>query len=98
LIHEVHIIFWQGANDDVDLMDQDEAGNYIRIARRRTGLASGHIVNIRDWNDDGTIDFWIRRGERNFIQYGVFTNGFVYGIGSCDLGNASGKVVDIADR
>lgn len=91
-------IFWQGANDDVDLMDQDEAGNYIRIARRRTGLASGHIVNIRDWNDDGTIDFWIRRGERNFIQYGVFTNGFVYGIGSCDLGNASGKVVDIADR
>ena len=92
-------IFWQGANDDVDLMDQDEAGNYIRKSRRRTGLTDGHIVNIKDWNDDGTIDFWMRRGERNFIQYGSYgTDGFVYGIGSCDLGDAPGKVVDIAER
>ncbi len=92
-------IFWQGANDDVDLMDQDEAGNYVRKSRRRTGLTNGHIVNIRDWNDDGTADFWMRRGERNFIQYGKFgTDGFVYGIGSCDLGDAPGKVVDIAER
>ena len=92
-------IFWQGASDDVDLMDQDEAGNYIRTARRRTGLTNGHIVNIKDWNDDGTIDFWMRRGERNFIQYGALgTDGFVYGVGSCDLGDAPGKVVDIAER
>jgi hypothetical protein len=92
-------IFWQGASDDVDLMDQDEAGNYVRKARRRTGLTNGHIVNIKDWNDDGTIDFWMRRGERNFIQYGgLGTDGFVYGIGSCDLGDAPGKVVDIAER
>ena len=92
-------IFWQGASDDVDLMDQDEAGNYIRLKRRRYGLASGSIVNIRDWNDDGTIDFWMRRGDRNFIQYGSYgTDGYVYGIGSCDLGDAPGKVVDIAER
>lgn len=92
-------IFWQGASDDVDLMDQDEAGNYVRKARRRTGLTDGRIVNIKDWNDDGTIDFWMRRGERNFIQYGgLGTDGFVYGIGSCDLGDAPGKVVDIAER
>ena len=92
-------IFWQGANDDVDLMDQDEAGNYVRKARRRTGLTNGHIVNIQDWNDDGTIDFWMRRGDRNFIQYGSYgTDGYVYGIGSCDLGDAPGKVVDIAER
>lgn len=93
-------IFWQGGGDDVvDLMDQDETGNYIRLHRRRTGLASGHIVNVRDWNDDGTIDFWISRGERNFIQYGSFAaDGYVYGVGSCDLGDAPGKVVDIADR
>jgi hypothetical protein len=92
-------IFWQGANDEVDLMDQDEAGNYIRLKRRRYGLASGSIVNIRDWNDDGTVDFWIRRGDRNFIQYGSFAaDGYVYGIGSCDLGDAPGKVVDIAER
>ena len=92
-------IFWQGANDDVDLMDQDEAGNYIRLKRRRTGLASGSIVNIRDWNDDGTVDFWMRRGDRNFIQYGSYgSDGYVYGIGSCDLGDAPGKVVDIAER
>jgi hypothetical protein len=92
-------IFWQGANDDVDLMDQDEAGNYIRLKRRRYGLASGSIVSIRDWNDDGTVDFWIRRGDRNFIQYGSYgTDGYVYGIGSCDLGDAPGKVVDIAER
>ncbi|MEI6475032.1 MAG: hypothetical protein WCO75_06535 [Planctomycetota bacterium] len=92
-------IFWQGAKDEVDLMDQDEAGNYIRTARRRTGLADGHIVNIRDWNDDGTIDFWIRRGDRNFIQYGSFAaDGFVYGNGACDLGNAPGKVMDVANR
>jgi hypothetical protein len=92
-------IFWQGASDDVDLMDQDEAGNYIRKARRRTGLTDGRIVNIKDWNDDGTIDFWMRRGERNFIQYGSYAaDGFVYGIGSCDLGDAPGKVVDIAER
>jgi hypothetical protein len=92
-------IFWQGASDDVDLMDQDEAGNYIRKARRRTGLTDGRIVNIKDWNDDGTADFWMRRGERNFIQYGSYAaDGFVYGIGSCDLGDAPGKVVDIAER
>ena len=92
-------IFWQGSSDDVDLMDQDEAGNYIRLKRRRYGLASGSIVNIRDWNDDGTIDFWMRRGDRNFIQYGSYgTDGYVYGIGSCDLGDAPGKVVDIAER
>ena len=92
-------IFWQGASSDVDLMDQDEAGNYVRKSRRRTGLTNGHIVNIKDWNDDGTADFWMRRGERNFIQYGKFgTDGFVYGIGSCDLGDAPGKVVDIAER
>jgi hypothetical protein len=62
-------------------------------------LASGSIVNIRDWNDDGTVDFWMRRGDRNFIQYGSYgSDGYVYGIGSCDLGDAPGKVVDIAER
>jgi hypothetical protein len=91
-------VFWQGGENEVDLMDQDEDGNYVRIARRRTGFADGNIVNIRDWNDDGTIDFWMRRGNRNYIQYGQVINGYVYGKGSRDLRNVPGTVVSVAER
>ena len=91
-------VFWQGGENEVDLMDQDEDGNYVRIARRRTGFADGNIVNIRDWNDDGTIDFWMRRGNRNYIQYGQVINGYVYGKGSRDLRDVPGTVVSVAER
>lgn len=91
-------IFWQGDDNEVDLMDQDDAGNYFVSARKRTGFANATIVNIRDWNDDGTIDFWMRRGDRNYFQYGKIVNGWVYGGGSKDLRNAPGTVVDVADR
>lgn len=91
-------IFWQGDDNEVDLMDQDDNGNYFVSARKRTGFANATIVNIRDWNDDGTIDFWMRRGDRNYFQYGKIVNGWVYGGGSKDLRNAPGTVVDVADR
>ena len=39
-------IFWQGSDNEVDLMDQDDDGNYVRTARRRAGFADGNIVNI----------------------------------------------------
>ena len=91
-------IFWQGEDNEVDLMDQDDDGNYVVSARKRTGFANATIVNIRDWNDDGTIDFWMRRGDRNYFQYGKISNGWVYGGGSRDLRNAPGTVVDVADR
>ncbi|MFM8639015.1 MAG: hypothetical protein ACKOEL_00030 [Planctomycetota bacterium] len=91
-------IFWQADDIEVDLMDQDDDGNYFASARRRTGLAKATIVNVRDWNDDGTVDFWMRRGDRNYIQYGKVVNRWMYGGGSRDLRNAPGTVVDVADR
>jgi hypothetical protein len=91
-------IFWQGKELEVDLMDQDDDGNYIRTSRRRTGLSQATIVNIRDWNDDGKVDFWMRRGSRNYVQYGTFVNGYVYGNSSRDLGKVPGTVVGVADR
>jgi hypothetical protein len=91
-------IFWQAKELEVDLMDQDDAGNYVRTSRRRTGLAQATIVNIRDWNDDGKVDYWMRRGSRNYIQYGTFSQGYVYGNGCRDLGKVPGTVVGVADR
>lgn len=91
-------IFWQGKETEIDLMDQDDDGNYVSIARRRAGFADATIVNIRDWNDDGKVDFWMRRGTRNYIQYGTFANGYVYGNSSRDLGKVPGTVVGVADR
>ena len=91
-------LFWQGSGTEIDLMDQDDDGNYVSIARRRAGFAEADIVNIRDWNDDGKVDFWMRRGNRNYIQYGTFVNGYVYGNSSRDLGKVPGTVVGVADR
>jgi hypothetical protein len=91
-------IFWQGGKTEIDLMDQDDDGNYVSIARRRVGFADADIVNIRDWNDDGKVDFWMRRGSRNYVQYGTFVNGYVYGNSSRDLGKVPGTVVGVADR
>ena len=91
-------IFWQGDEIEIDLMDQDDDGNYVRTARRRVGFASADIVNIRDWNDDGKVDYWMRRGKRNYIQYGTYSQGYAYGNGSRDLGEIPGTVVGVADR
>ena len=40
----------------------------------------------------------MRRGNRTYYQYLKLTNGFLYGKGSRDLGNAPGPVQDIAQR
>ena len=61
-------------------------------------FASGTVVNARDWTDDGQVDLMMRRGNRTYYQYLKLTNGFLYGAGSRDLGNAPGPVQDIAQR
>ena len=91
-------IFWQGDRTEIDLMDQDDDGNYVSVSRRRVGFAEADIVNVRDWNDDGKVDYWMRRGSRNYIQYGQFVNGYAYGNSSRDLGKVPGTVVGVADR
>jgi hypothetical protein len=91
-------IVWQGGKIEIDLIAKDEAGEYSVSARRRTGLAPATIVNVQDWNGDGTLDFWMRRGERNYIQYAKLTRGWVYGAGSRDLGEIRGTVVGFAKR
>jgi hypothetical protein len=40
----------------------------------------------------------MRRGNRNYIQYGQVINGYVYGKGSRDLRNVPGTVVSVAER
>jgi hypothetical protein len=70
----------------------------VKLSRQRVGFASGTVVNARDWNDDGQVDLMMRRGNRTYYQYLKLTNGFLYGAGSRDLGNAPGPVQDIAQR
>jgi hypothetical protein len=91
-------LVWQGSDIQVELMDQDSNGGYVRLSRQRVGFASGTVVNARDWNDDGQVDLMMRRGNRTYYQYLKLTNGFLYGAGSRDLGNAPGPVQDIAQR
>ncbi len=91
-------LVWQGKEILVDSMDQDTNGDYVRLSRNRVGFTSGTVVNARDWNDDGQVDLMMRRGNRTYIQYLKLTNGFLYGKGSRDLGNAPGTVQDIAQR
>jgi hypothetical protein len=91
-------IVWQSGNIEIDLVKKDDAGEYALLARRRTGLAPADIVNVQDWNGDGSLDFWMRRGSRNYIQYGKIVRGWVYGAGSRDLGEIRGTVVGVAKR
>jgi len=91
-------LVWQGSDIQIELMDQDTNGDYVKLSRQRVGFASGTVVNARDWNDDGQVDLMMRRGNRTYFQDLKLTNGFLYGAGSRDLGNAPGPVQDIAQR
>ena len=91
-------IFWQGKDTKVSLLATDDKGNYVTKYVNRVGFADAQIMNVRDWNDDGTLDVWMRRGGRNYIQYLKYSKGYLYGNGSRDLGNAPGVVVDISER
>jgi len=91
-------LVWQGSEILIELMDQDTNGDYVKLSRQRVGFASGTVVNARDWNDDGQVDLMMRRGNRTYYQYLKLTNGYLYGGGSRDLGNAPGPVQDISQR
>jgi hypothetical protein len=91
-------IFWQGKDVRISQIAQDDKGNYVVSATHRVGFSEATIVNIRDWNDDGTLDFWMKRGKHNYVQYGKFVKGYMYGGGSRDFGDAPGAVVDISER
>jgi len=91
-------LIWQGKDILVETIDQDTNGDYVKLSRRRVGFASGTVVNARDWNDDGQTDLMMRRGNRTYYQYLKLTNGYLYGAGSRDLGNAPGPVQDISQR
>jgi hypothetical protein len=91
-------LVWQGSEIQIELMDQDTNGDYVKLSRQRVGFASGTVVNARDWNDDGQVDLMMRRGNRTYYQYLKLTNGYLYGAGSRDLGNAPGPVQDISQR
>ena len=91
-------LVWQGSEILIELMDKDTNGDYVKLSRQRVGFASGTVVNARDWNDDGQVDLMMRRGNRTYYQYLKLTNGYLYGGGSRDLGNAPGPVQDISQR
>jgi hypothetical protein len=92
-------IFWQSGGDaEIDYMDQDENGNYFVGTMKRAGFSNQPIIDIRDWNDDGTVDFWCEKGRRNFVMYGQVVEGYMYSAESRDLGNAPGQVMGFATR
>ncbi len=91
-------LFWQGKRSEIDTVGQDEDGNYVTTSSRRAGFANKPIIDIRDWNDDGTVDFWCQTGRRNFIMYGLFQDGYMYSAESKDLGGAPGSVMGFAAR
>ena len=60
--------------------------------------AAKNVATAQRYRDDGQVDLMMRRGNRTYYQYLKLTNGFLYGAGSRDLGNAPGPVQDIAQR
>ena len=92
-------LFWQSGGDaEIDYMDQDENGNYFVGTMKRAGFSNQPIIDVRDWNDDGTVDFWCEKGRRNFVMYGQVVEGYMYSAESRDLGNAPGAVMGFATR
>ena len=91
-------LVWQGRTVEIDYMGQDDDGAFVRLATKRAGFANKSILDVRDWNDDGTIDFWCQEGRRNFVMYGKVTEGYMYSEVCRDIGNAPGRVIGFAAR
>jgi hypothetical protein len=91
-------LIWQGKDVEIDYMGQDDDGTFIRVGVKRAGFANKPILDVRDWNDDGTIDFWCQDGSRNFVMYGKVVDGYMYSDVCRDIGNAPGRVIGFAAR
>ena len=91
-------LIWQGKDVEIDYMGQDDDGTFIRVGVKRAGFANKPILDVRDWNDDGTIDFWCQDGSRNFVMYGKVVDGYMYSAVCRDIGNAPGRVIGFAAR